>query len=55
VGQGPVGLVGEDLFGLGVAAVVFFGLEHREGRVGEQGVVARQAVKSCLAGAAVWC
>ena len=40
VRQGPVGQVGEHLLGLGVAAVVFFGLEGCERGVSEHGVVA---------------
>jgi hypothetical protein len=40
VGQGPVGPVSEDLFGLGVAAVVFFCLEHGERGIDEHCVVA---------------
>lgn len=38
--QGPIVPVGEDLFGLGVAAVAFLGLEHGERRFGEGSVVA---------------
>jgi multiple sugar transport system permease protein len=40
MGHGAVAPVGEDLFSLGVAAVVLFGLEHDERGVGEDGVVA---------------
>jgi len=40
VGQGPVGPVGEDLLGPGVAAVLLFGLEQGERGVGEDRVVA---------------
>ena len=39
VRQGPVGQVGEDLFDLGVVAVVLLGLEGGERGVGEDGVV----------------
>src|SRR5439155_6938129 len=49
VGEGAVGPVGEDLLGLGVAAVVFFGLKHREWRVGEDGVVAPGGEQFALA------
>jgi hypothetical protein len=47
--QGPVGPAGEDLLGLGVAAVVFFGLQHHDRGIGEQGVVAPGGEKLALA------
>ena len=50
MGEGPVGPAGEDLFGLGVAPVVFPGLDEREPRIGEQGVVAPGGEQLTLAG-----
>jgi hypothetical protein len=50
VGQRAVGPVGEDLLSLGVAAVLLFGLQHGERRVGEQGVVAPGGEQLALPG-----
>ena len=50
MGEGPVGPVGEDLLGLGVATVLLFCLEHREWRVGEDGVVAPGGEQLALPG-----
>ena len=49
MGQGPVGQVGEDLFHLGVAAVVLLSLEGGERGVGEDGVVTPGAEQLALA------
>ena len=50
VSERPVGPVGEDLLGLGVAAVLLLGLQHRERRVGEDSVVTPGAEQFTLAG-----
>ena len=49
VREGPVGPVGEQLFHLGVAAVVGFGLDGRERGAGEHGVVAPDGEQFVLA------
>jgi len=50
MGERAVGPVGEDLLGLGVAAVVLLSLEHRERRVGEDGVVPPGGEQLALSG-----
>ena len=45
----PLGSVREDLFDLGVVAVVLFGLDHHEPGVGEHGVVAPEGEQLVLA------
>ena len=50
VRERAVGPVGEDLLGLGVAAVVLFGLEHHERGVGEHRVVAPGGEQLALPG-----
>ena len=50
VGEGAVTPVREDLLGLGVAAVMLFGLEHHERGVGEDGVVAPGSEQFALPG-----
>ena len=54
MGEGPVTPVGEDLLGLGVAAVMLFGLEHHERGVGEDGVVAPGSEQFALPGGGLW-
>ena len=49
VGQGPVSQIGEDLFYLGVAAVVLLSLDGLERGVGEDGVVTPGAEQFTLA------
>jgi hypothetical protein len=49
VRERPVGPVGEDLLGPGVAAMVFFGLDDLEWGVGEDGVVAPGGEQLALA------
>ena len=50
VGERAVGPVPEDLFGLGVVAVLLYGLEQGERRVGEDGVVAPGGEQLTLSG-----
>ncbi len=49
VGQGPVNQIGEDLFHLGVAAMVLLSLEGFEWGVGEDGVVTPDGKQFVLA------
>ena len=53
VGQRAVGPVGEDLLGLGMAAVLLLGLQHGERRVGEDRVVPPGGDQLALAGGGV--